>query len=349
MRAVMSKPGVVILNLGSPKSPEVPDVREYLAEFLGDDRVLDTNPVVKWFVLNGVILRTRPAKSAAAYKSVWTPEGPPLLVITEKLRKAVDAVMAGKVKLYTAMRYAEPSCDNVAKQIAADGITDLLIIPQYPQYAMSSYETAEIRLREALAEHAPAVKFTLVQPFYNEPGYIDAMIEVAKPYLEKPYDKLLFSFHGVPRRHMVKADSSHAHCMSRPDCCAIAHPCQSTCYRHQCFAMVKAFVAKTGLAENRYEVSFQSRLGREEWLKPYTDFRLNDLPGEGVKKLLVMSPAFTADCLETLEEMAEEGKETFLHAGGESYALVPCLNDHPAYVAWTADRITRWLAGERRL
>lgn len=346
-RVMSSKHGVVILNLGSPKSPEIPDVREYLREFLGDERVIDTNPFVKWFVLN-LILLLRPAKSSAAYKTVWTPEGSPLLVITEKLRKAVQAV-SGEVKVYTAMRYAEPSCDNVAKQIAADGVTDLLIIPQYPQYAMSSYETAEVRMREALAEHAPAVKFTLVQPFYDDPGYIDAMVEVARPYLEKPYDKILFSFHGVPRRHMVKADSSRAHCMSRPDCCEIAHPCQSTCYRHQCFATTKAFVAKAGIPADKHEVSFQSRLGREEWLKPYTDFRLNDLPKKGVKKLLVFSPAFTADCLETLEEMAEEGKETFLHAGGESYELVPCLNDHPAYVAWTADRITRWLAGERRL
>lgn len=345
----MSKKGVVILNLGSPKSPEVPDVREYLAEFLGDERVLDTNPVVKWFVLNGIILRTRPAETGAKYRTVWTPEGPPLLVITEKLRKAVDALMAGKVKLYTAMRYAEPSCDSVAKQIASDGVTDLLVIPQYPQYAMSSYETAEKRFREALTQYAPKVKFTVVQPFYDDPGYIAAMRDVAAPYLAKPYDKVLFSFHGVPRRHMVKADSSRSHCMTRPDCCEIAHPCQSTCYRHQCFAMVKAFVAEAGIPEGKYEISFQSRLGREEWLKPYTDFRLADLPKEGVKKLVAFSPAFTADCLETLEEMGEEAKETFLHAGGESYALVPCLNDHPAYVGWTADRIDRWLAGETRL
>ena len=345
----MSKKGVVILNLGSPKSPEVPDVREYLAEFLGDERVLDTNPVIKWFVLNGIILRTRPKRSSEAYKSVWTPEGSPLLVITEKLRRAVDAVMAGKVKLYTAMRYAEPSCDAVAKRIAADGITDLLIIPQYPQYAMSSYETAEIRFREALTEHAPAVKFTLVQPFYNDLAYVDALVESARPYLAQGYDKVLFSFHGVPRRHMVKADSSRSHCMSRPDCCAIAHPCQSTCYRHQCLTTMNLFAAKAGINPDKYEYSFQSRLGREEWLKPYTDFRLRDLPKEGVKKLLVLSPAFTADCLETLEEMAEEGKETFLHAGGESYTLIPCLNDHPAFVAWTAGRIERWLAGETRL
>ena len=148
----MSKQGVVILNLGSPKSPEIPDVREYLREFLGDDRVLDTNPVVKWLVLNLVILRTRPARSAAAYYGVWTPEGSPLLAITEKLRKAVDAAMAGRVKLYSAMRYAEPSCDAVAKRIAADGVTDLLDIPQYPQYSMSSYEMCR---RSGCARRSP--------------------------------------------------------------------------------------------------------------------------------------------------------------------------------------------------
>lgn len=344
----MAKQGVVILNLGSPKSPEIPDVREYLREFLGDERVIDLHPVVRWLLLNLVILRTRPARSAAAYRTVWTPEGPPLLVITEKLRKAVEAV-AG-MTVYSAMRYAEPSCDTVARRIAADGVTDLLIIPQYPQYAMSSYETAEVRLREALREHAPGVKLTLVQPFYDDPAYIDALAEVTRPHLDAaPFDKLLFSFHGVPRRHILKGDPSHAHCFTQPDCCRVAHPCQATCYRHQCVRTMDLLAAKLGLGADRYELMFQSRLGREEWLRPYTDDRLKALPGEGTKRLLVICPAFTADCLETLEEIAEEGKETFLHAGGESYTMVPCLNDHPAYVAWTADRIARWAAGATRV
>ena len=336
----MGKAAAVILNLGSPKSPEVPDVREYLREFLGDERVIDLNPVARWLLLEGVILRVRPKRSAAAYKSVWTPEGAPLLVITEKLRRAVEA--KANLPVYTAMRYAEPSCDAVAKKIARDGVTDLLILPQYPQYAMSSYETAEVRLREALREHAPGVKLTLVQPFYDDPGYIDALAEVARPYLEKPYDRLLFSFHGVPRRHIVKGDPSHAHCLTQPDCCKTAHPCHATCYRHQCVRTMDLLAQKLGVPAGRYELMFQSRLGREEWLRPYTADRLTELPGEGAKRLLVICPAFTADCLETLEEIAVEGRETFLHAGGESYEVIPCLNDHPSFVDWTADRIARW-------
>lgn len=344
----MGKHAVVILNLGSPKSPEVSDVREYLREFLGDERVIDKHPVVRWLLLNLLILRVRPPRTAAAYRTVWTPEGPPLLAITERLRRAVES--AAGVSVYSAMRYAEPSCDAVARRIAADGATDVLVIPQYPQYAMSSYETAEVRMREALREHAPGARVTLVGPFYDDPGYIDALADSARPHLEAaPFDRLLFSFHGVPRRHLTKGDPSHAHCMSQPDCCRVAHPCQAVCYRHQCLRTMDLLVAKLGLSPGRHEPVFQSRLGREEWLRPYTDERLRALPGEGVKRVLVICPAFTADCLETLEEIAEAGKETFLHAGGESYTMIPCLNDHPAYVAWTLGRITRWLAGETRL
>ena len=166
------KTGILLVNLGSPDQPTAAAVRPYLRQFLSDPRVIDIPAPLRWLLLNAVILPFRPKRSAEAYAQVWTSEGSPLLVITEKLRKAVDALMGGKVKLYTAMRYAEPSCDAVAKRIAADGVTDLLIIPQYPQYAMSSYETAEVRMREALAAHAPAVKYTLVQPFYDDPGYI---------------------------------------------------------------------------------------------------------------------------------------------------------------------------------
>lgn len=336
----MRKAAVVLLNLGSPPSPEVADVRDYLREFLGDERVLDLHPAARWLLLEGLILRVRPKRSAAAYRSVWTPEGPPLLAITEKLRRAVES-RAG-LPVYAAMRYAEPSCDAVARRIAADGVSDLLIIPQYPQYAMSSYETAEVRLREALREHAPGVKLTLVQPFYDDPGYIDALAEVARPHLDTPHDRLLFSFHGVPRRHIVKGDPSHAHCLTQPDCCHTEHPCHATCYRHQCVRTMELLAARLGVPAGGCELMFQSRLGREEWLRPYTAERLAALPREGVRRLLVICPAFTADCLETLEEIAVEGRETFLHAGGESYTVIPCLNDHPAFVAWTAGRIARW-------
>ena len=338
----MARKGILLLNLGSPKSTSVADVRTYLREFLGDDRVIDYPAWFRFLLLEGIILRTRPRKSAAAYATVWTPEGAPLLVTTEKLRAKLES--ATGLPVVTGMRYGEPSCEQAIRKVLELGIDDLFVMPQYPQYAMSSYETVVVKFQEELARIAPGLKYRVLQPYFDDPAYIDCLVESARPWLSKPFDKVLFSYHGVPERHLRKGDASKAHCTKVKDCCFQPCPSHANCYKHQCVRTTHLFAEKAGLRPEQFEISFQSRFGPEKWVPPYTDERLEALPGEGVKKLLVMCPAFTVDCLETIEEISEEGKEDFLHAGGESFEQIPCLNDQDVYVKYLAARADSWQA-----
>ncbi len=341
----MGKKAVLLLNLGSPASTETADVRDYLKEFLLDERVIDSPAPVRNFVVRGLILPRRPAQSAEAYAKVWTPEGSPLIVTSQQLQEGVQA--ASDIPVLLAMRYGEPSIATAVAEIKQKGIEELFIVPLYPHYAMSSYETVVVKVTDELAQQGVKLRYAMMQPFYRDDDYIEAMVENAQPWLDKPHDHVLFSFHGIPERHLRKSDPSHAHCLSRPDCCDIAHPCQATCYRHQCLETVKAFTAKAGLEEGRYGVSFQSRLGRDPWLKPYTDFVLKELPERGIKRLLVICPAFVSDCLETLEEIAMTGKKDFLEAGGEWFEQIPCMNTHPAWVRVLVSRIQAWQASSK--
>ncbi len=339
----MSKRAVLLVNLGSPDSPAVPDVRRYLREFLGDERVLDLPALGRWLLLEAIILPTRPKKSAHAYSSIWTKEGSPLIVTSRKVQADLAARLGPATPVYLAMRYGSPSIASVVGQLAADGVTEVLLFPQYPHYAMSSWETVVVRAMEEFARQAPQVRVTTVQPFYADPDYINALHAQAAPYLAQGYDHLLFSYHGLPVRHMRKADSSHAHCLTVADCCATCSPAHATCYRAQCFATTRAFAERARLDPARHSVSFQSRLVGEPWLEPFTDKEFERLPKAGVKNLLVMCPAFTADCLETLEEISQRGRESFLAAGGVKFEQIPCLNDHPAFIDFLAKRTQRWL------
>ncbi len=334
-----TKPGVLLLNLGSPASTEVGDVRTYLREFLMDGRVLDAPKPVRWLVVNGFILPFRPKNSAAAYQRVWTEQGSPLIVTSEKVRKLLDE---GDCPVFLAMNYGEPSIAGEIQRIKDNGITDLFLMPQYPHYAMSSYETVVVKTKQALRETAPEIRTKLLQPFYQDADYLGALETVIRPYLEKRPDLILFSFHGIPERHLRKSDPSHAHCLASSDCCENCHPAHATCYRHQCYTTAHKTAARLGLSREQYQISFQSRLGRDPWLTPYTDKTLEELPGKGVKRLLVLCPAFVTDCLETLEEISMEGKESFLEAGGEFFEQIPCLNDHPAWIEVLRKRIDSW-------
>jgi ferrochelatase len=207
---------------------------------------------------------------------------------------------------------------------------------------MSSWETVTAKVYAEVALQSPTLRVTTVQPFYQDEDYIDALYTSAQPYLEEPHDLVLFSYHGIPVRHLRKADSSKAHCTVVADCCNVCSPAQSTCYRAQCYKTTKAFVRRANLSAEKHAVSFQSRLAGEPWLTPYTDHELARLPGAGIKRLLVMSPAFVADCLETLEELSVAGKETFMQAGGISFKQIPCLNDHPAYISFLTNRVKKW-------
>jgi ferrochelatase len=340
----MAKQAVLLVNLGSPDSPSVPDVRRYLREFLGDERVLDMSAPLRWLLLEGIILRTRPKRSAQAYAKVWTPDGSPLIATSRQVREKLAARTSVPVAL--AMRYGQPSIASVLAQLVAEGVDDILLFPQYPHYAMSSWETVVAKVFAEAKKFSPAPHFTVVQPFYAEAGYIDALVASARPYLEKPYDHLLFSYHGLPVSHLRKADSSHMHCMTAPNCCETCSPAHATCYRAQVFHTTRAFAARAGLDPARWSVSFQSRLAGEPWLEPYTDHELERLPSAGKKNLLVITPAFTADCLETLEEIRIAGYEAFLTAGGKTFTHIPCLNEHSEYIDFLAGKVDAWIEGK---
>ena len=218
---------------------------------------------------------------------------------------------------------------------------EVLAIPLYPHYAMSSYETAVEHAKSVHKKNNYPFKLSFIKPFYNEENYINALAESISPYLQQDYDQILFSYHGLPQRHMTKADPTDSHCMKAANCCEVPSVAHKTCYRHQCRTTTQLIAATLQIPKEKVGFSFQSRLGREEWLKPYTAIRLEELPKEGVKKLLVICPAFVSDCLETLEEIAVEGKELFLHAGGESFTFIPCLDTQELWIntlaTWVKD------------
>lgn len=339
---------VLLVNLGSPHSPSVPDVRDYLREFLGDERVIDLPAPLRKLLLEAVVLRTRPEKSAHAYASIWTPEGSPLMVTSESVQRKLAAAVGPDLPVYLAMRYGEPSIASVIDRIATEGIEEVLLIPQYPHYAMSSWETVVVRVREAAAARDPNLVIQCVSPFYADRDYIEALHAVCAPWFARPHDHVLFSYHGIPLRHLRKADSSRAHCQKVANCCAVASPAHATCYRAQVMATTRALAARAGLEPGRYSVAFQSRLAGEPWCEPFTDHELRRLPATGVKRLQVLCPAFVADCLETLEEIAVAGRETFLAAGGESFELIPCLNDQQPYIDFLHGRVEQWRANAPR-
>ncbi len=338
-----SELAVLYVNLGSPDSPEVGDVRNYLREFLLDPRVIDAPWLIRQFVVRGLILPTRPKSSAEAYRSIWTMDGSPLVVTSSKQRAALETACGLPVLL--AMRYGKPTIHGALEEALNRGVTKLFVIPAYPHYAMSSYETVVVRVRELAARIAPSIKLVFQPPFYRDPRYIDALVESARPWLVRKYDHLLFSYHGVPERHMRKADRSGKHCLAIPHCCEKADPVHEVCYRAQVRKTTAEFVKKAGVPDSKYSISFQSRLGREPWLSPYTDHVLERLPKAGVKKLFVVCPAFVSDCLETLEEIAERGKETFLHAGGTDFEMIPCLNEHPYWIRALAGFVQDFVDG----
>jgi len=336
----MTKKAVLLVNLGSPDSTEVSDVRRYLKQFLSDPRVIDAPALIRWMILNFTILPRRPYATSAVYKKIWKKEGSPLILTSRELQENIAKNIDIPVEL--AMTYGHPSIPDAIKKLKAQGIEELFLIPLYPHYAMSSYESAVVAVYDAQKEIAPKIKVTTLQPFYKDTKYIEALVESAKPYLDRGYDHLLFSFHGIPERQLIKTDPSHAHCLKVKDCCNTCSPSHATCYRHQCFETVKAFVEKANIPEGKFSTSFQSRLGRDPWLTPFTDVVLEELPKKDVRNLLVICPAFVSDCLETLEEIAMAGKETFIEAGGKTFDQIPCLNNHPRWIEFLTHKINEW-------
>ncbi len=333
------KRGIILMNLGSPDSTDVKDVRRYLDEFLMDERVIDYPYLFRLLLVKGIIVPFRAPKSAEAYKSIWTKEGSPLIVFTKHLQESLQRQIAEPVEI--AMRYGNPAPQKAYENLLrlVPGLEEVVLMPLYPHYAMSSYETAVEYMKEVHKKNKYSFKLTSIEPYYNNEEYLHALSESIKPYLQNDFDKLLLSYHGVPERHILKGDITGNHCLKSADCCEVDSPAHKYCYRHQCLSTTALVTNELQIPKDKFELSFQSRLGRDKWLTPYTAQRLSELPKEGVKKLLVACPAFVSDCLETLEEIAEQGKEIFLHAGGESFTMIPCLNTHPLWVS----AIAKWV------
>ena len=319
------------MNLGSPDSTKVKDVRRYLKEFLMDERVIDVPYLVRSFLINGIIVPFRAPKSAEAYKTVWTKEGSPLVVLTKKLQQALQLKVDEPVSI--AMRYGNPTPKAAFDELQKNNpdLEEVLAIPLYPHYAMSSFETAVESAKEVYGQNNYSFKLQFLAPFYNEPNYIHALAENIKPYLAEEHDHILFSYHGIPGRHIRKSDTTGSHCLKIENCCEVASTAHGHCYRHQVFTTTRLVMEALNIPKDKYSISFQSRLGKG-WLQPFTDIRLKELPKEGIKKLLILCPAFVSDCLETLEEIDVRGKEEFMDAGGESFTMIPCLNTNPLWV-----------------
>jgi ferrochelatase len=334
--------GVLLVNLGSPDSPKPKDVKRYLGEFLMDERVIDVNPILRKILVKGIILNTRPKKSAKAYQKIWWKEGSPLVVISERFHKKVQDKTDMPVAL--GMRYGSISIHNAYQELKDKGVTDVLLVPLYPHYAMSSFETVVEKARDVQKNSFSSMTTTVLPAFYNQKDYIKVMADNIREHLKGfEYDHILFSYHGIPERHIKKSDPTKSHCQMDGSCCNQPSEAHATCYRHQCFETTKEVAKELQLDAGTFSNSFQSRLGRDPWLKPYTDFEFERLPKEENKKnLAVITPAFVSDCLETLEEIAMEGQEQFEEGGGENYKHIPCLNENDAWVDVMVSWIYKW-------
>jgi ferrochelatase len=335
------KKGVLLVNLGSPDSTNPKDVKKYLDEFLMDPRVIDVPRWARILLVRGIILNTRPKKSAEAYSKIWWDEGSPLIVISERLQKKISQKINIPVAL--AMRYGSMTLKKGLQELAEQGVDEVLTIPLYPQFAMATTETIDVKVAELQQEFFPQLKISSIPPFYNNPEYIEVLSRSISEALEHvDYEHLLFSYHGVPERHIRKSDITKSHCKIDGKCCQTPSDAHRFCYRHQCYDTTRRVAETLQLKEGTYTTTFQSRLGFDPWLQPYTDRTIERMGKQGVKKLAIVTPAFVSDCLETLEEIAMEGKEIFHEVGGEEFTTIPCLNDRDDFAQFLVNRIEKW-------
>jgi ferrochelatase len=335
------KKGVLLVNLGSPDSTSPKDVKKYLDEFLMDPRVIDVPFWLRSFLVRGIILNTRPKKSAEAYAKIWWDEGSPLIVISERLQKKIQDQLSIPVAL--AMRYGSMTLQKGLQQLVDQQVDEVLVIPLYPQFAMATTETINVKVAELREAHFPQLKVTSLPAFYKKPEYIEVLSRsIAEKLDGLDYEHLLFSYHGVPERHIRKSDVTNGHCKINGQCCITPSPAHQFCYRHQCYETTRLVAEKLQLKENTYSTSFQSRLGFDPWLQPYTDRTIERLGKTGITKMAIVTPAFVSDCLETLEEIAMEGEEIFHESGGSAFTTIPCLNDRDDFAQLLVDWIEEW-------
>ncbi len=342
-----TKPGLLLINLGTPQSPAPRDVRPYLREFLSDPRVLDVPAWKRKLVLELFILPFRPRASGEAYAKVWTDRGSPLLIHTENLAAKVRRRLGRDVVVEIAMRYGEPSIPGALTRLREAGVDRIVMFPLYPQYSSAATGSSIERVWDEAGKLWNTPYIQVVPPFYDHPLFIECCANIARPHLERSDPEVVFfSFHGLPERHVKKSDDSGRHCLAGADCCERIVAANRNCYRAQCFATAQRLAERLGLPRERYEICFQSRLGRDPWIKPYTDELMIEHARRGQRRAMILSPAFVADCLETLEELGIRAVEDWRKHGGETLDLVPCLNDDDAWadaVVEIARESSRWL------
>lgn len=323
------KKGVLLINLGTPDSPSVKDVRKYLTQFLNDPRVIDINPIARFLLVNGIIVPFRAPKSAKLYESIWTKEGSPLLIYGNELKIKLQEQLGDNYVVELGMRYQKPSIESAFEKLKSQNVSQITIIPLYPQYALSSTASSIDEVERVLNKWKfhPPVK--IVKKLYDLPGFIDACVNVAKKYNLNDYDYFLFSYHGLPERQIYKGTEKGV--CSLGSCCDVINSKNELCYRANCYETTRQLVKRLNIPEGKYTTSFQSRLD-DKWLKPYSDRVVEEKAKEGIKRMLVFSPAFVADCLETIHEIGVEYDEIFKHHGGEKIQLVESLNTDPVWV-----------------
>lgn len=337
--------GVLLVNLGSPESPSPKDVKMYLGEFLMDERVVDLPKLFRTILVKGIILNTRPKQSARAYKKIWWDEGSPLIVLSERLKGKVSEKISTPVSL--AMRYGSMSIKKGLQELVDQGVDDIFIIPLYPQFAMATTETILVLAEELRDEFFPQVKFTSLPAFYNHPDYVRVLSNsIAEGLQGKNWEHLLFSYHGVPERHIRKSDITKSHCNINDECCVTASKAHEFCYRHQCYETTRLVAEYLELKEGTFSTSFQSRLGVDPWLQPYTDRTVANFAKSGLKQLAIATPAFVSDCLETLEEIGMEAAEDFEEKGGDHLQVLPCINDREEWINVMSRWIDEWALAE---
>ena len=319
------KESVLLVNLGSPQELNKRSVRLYLKVFLSDDNVVDLPKLLQQFILRVFILPFRPSKTLHAYKQIWKNEGSPLIISTNQIAKKLKQKTNWNIEI--AMRYEEPSIEKALNNLKNKGCEKLFVVPLYPHNAMATTLTTKIEVKRVAKEIFDDLEIIFIAPFYSNEKYIKALKNSIEPFIQKNnFDKFIFSYHGIPKRQVIKTDDTGSHCFASEDCCEIECPGSTNCYRSHIVQATNKVVQDLGLDEKKWEISYQSRIG-PGWLKPFTDKRLAEMPKQGIKSIAIVCPSFISDCLETLEEIDIRGRQTFMEAGGKSMTYIPCLND----------------------
>lgn len=326
------KKGILLVNLGTPDSPSVSDVRKYLDEFLMDPRVIDIKTIPRNFLVRGAIIPFRAPQSAKIYKKVWTEQGSPLLIYSERVKELLQQKLGEEYVVELGMRYQSPSIETALNNLRNQHVNSIQVIPLFPQYASASTGSVNQKVMEIVSKWLIIPKISFINSFHDHPKMIKLFADNGRKHGVETFDHILFSFHGLPERQMIKADITGKCCLKSKDCCSQLTAVNQHCYSAQCFDTARLLAKELGLSDDQYTVTFQSRLGKEPWIQPFTSEVVHQLAQQGKKRLLVFCPAFVADCLETLYEITEEYHDEFVAAGGELVQLVESLNDHPEWI-----------------